>query len=131
MLTLYRYNYDKNYTQGIFCDGKGYIADSLELPWKYNEQNISCIPEGSYNITYREDSYHHIKQAYVIEVVPKRSDILIHVANEVTELKGCIAVGIKSMDVVLESRIYFNMLRQRIGDKTPFRIVSLCQSPPI
>ena len=64
---------------------------SLELPWKNNEHNTSCIPTGSYNISdYHSD---HFKVAYKLSCVPNREGILIHRGNAISDIKGCIIVG--------------------------------------
>lgn len=64
---------------------------TLELPWRENKQNISCIPIGRYPIRPRTSK----KYGLHLEVlnVPDRSYILIHEANFVSQLRGCIAVG--------------------------------------
>lgn len=68
-----------------------YECKTLELPYKDNSRNISCIPEGEYKVTrrYSEKYKHH----FLINEVPNRSYILIHPANYYSQLRGCIAVG--------------------------------------
>ncbi len=66
------------------------ICNTIELPWKDNQRNISCIPEGRYGIKMRftKKRLWHM----VVTGVKKRSLILIHTANiAVLELEGCIA----------------------------------------
>lgn len=125
MLTLYRYNYGIDLTQGVLFDEKGYVGDTLELPWKFNTLDVSCIPQGDYEIVYRNDESYHVKEAYTVEPVHKREGILIHVANEISELKGCIAIGIKSDDIVIKSRETFEKLKLRVGAKASLKIVGL------
>jgi hypothetical protein len=99
MLELLRYNLADTLTQGIlFVKGK-YFCDTLELPWKDNERKISSIPTGVYSVQWRKDD----KFPEVLEIlnVPNRSGILIHSANSVNELLGCIAVGYKTGDKLL------------------------------
>ena len=67
------------------------VVETLELPWKENQRNISCIPEGEYEIKKRHSK--KFKEHFHITGVPGRSWILIHVANFVRELRGCIAPG--------------------------------------
>lgn len=77
------------------CNGKLYTNGSLlcytiELPWRNNQPQISCIPEGRYELIKRYSLRlgHHLQ----IEQVPGRDLILIHSANDaLKELKGCIA----------------------------------------
>jgi len=72
---------------------------SLELPWKDNQQNISCIPAGNYTVRIRmSPKYGRI---YWILEVPGRSYILIHSGNWAgdvskgfkTHTNGCILLG--------------------------------------
>lgn len=65
---------------------------TLELPWAANHPEESCIPCGIYPLRWWLSPRH----GWVLKVlnVPERSDIEIHIANKVRELKGCIGVGI-------------------------------------
>lgn len=77
-------------TNGNLWNGDKLICHSIELPWKDNKRNISCIPEGRYLIIPRvteERSLH-----FMLADVPDRSHILFHPANNaLKELQGCIA----------------------------------------
>ena len=81
--------------------GEGRIGDftfkTLELPWKNNNRKVSCIPEGTYNCVKRYSSKY--KDHIHILDVPGRDMILIHNANYVTQLLGCIAVGDAHVDI--------------------------------
>jgi hypothetical protein len=70
---------------------------TLELPWLNNSKRISAIPEGKYDVKKRYSK----KYDWHLELlkVPKRSFILIHEANFVRQLLGCIAVGEKRIDI--------------------------------
>ena len=66
------------------------LCKTIELPWKQNRKQISCIPEGLYRIRFRVSK----KFSRHIELlqVPDRSLILVHPANNaLKELRGCIA----------------------------------------
>jgi hypothetical protein len=70
---------------------------TLELPWKDNQRRISCIPEGTYKaIKHRSPKF---GESVWIQNVPNRSEILIHPANYVRQLLGCIAVGDSLRDI--------------------------------
>jgi len=77
-------------TNGIIShDGKP-ITKTIELPWKNNRRNISCIPEGIYELEKR----HSERWGWHLWVkgVKDRSHILFHPANDaLKELRGCIA----------------------------------------
>jgi hypothetical protein len=94
---------------------------TLELPWKNNQRNISCIPSAFYNVVprYSEKFKNHL---HVLDV-PGRSLILFHVANWPTNIEGCIAVGLGFADIdgdglleVASSRIAMTRLN-KIVDK--------------
>lgn len=64
---------------------------TLELPWRRNKSNISCIPYGEYRYTkYKSPSK---GQVLLLHNVPYRSYIEIHAGNFYTETEGCILVG--------------------------------------
>jgi hypothetical protein len=66
------------------------LCSTIELPWKNNQSQISCIPEGRYELTkrYSQRFGHHL----LINCVTNRSYILIHAFNDaLKESKGCIA----------------------------------------
>ncbi len=75
----------------------GFDCKTLELPWINNQQEISCIPVGSYICKKRwsEKYGHH----FIVEGVPGRSYILIHFGNYYTNTKGCILVGLAFTDI--------------------------------
>lgn len=69
---------------------------TLELPWRGNDRRVSCIPPGRYIVAPRT-SERFKKHLHIVDV-PGRDWILIHPANYVSELAGCIAVGLKSFE---------------------------------
>ena len=90
-LTIHR-TYHAEGTNGLLTMGANSepLCYTIELPWRNNELNRSCIPEGTYVLKRRYSQ----KFRWHIEVkdVPGRSYILIHPANHAArELKGCIA----------------------------------------
>lgn len=94
-----------------------FFAKTLELAWKDNQSNQSCIPKGEYICKYTRsnrisklrlnrwlknnpgkteaDCPEEVKNAYTYEVlnVKGRSGIRIHPANYFFDLLGCIALG--------------------------------------
>lgn len=76
---------------------KLFECKTLELPWKNNKQNISCIPNGHYF------AKKHISPTFGksiwIKDVRERSEILIHKGNFYSDIKGCILVGEKHIDI--------------------------------
>ncbi|MEQ8906886.1 MAG: DUF5675 family protein [Pseudomonadales bacterium] len=77
-------------TNGNLWNGDHLVCHTIELPWKDNERNVSCIPEGRYLIQTRHTEERGLH--YMLAQVPNRSFILFHPANNaLKELKGCIA----------------------------------------
>jgi len=104
--------YRKEQTEGelqIFDEDTGaleFVCKTLELPWLDNQRNISCIPEGHYDVVPRTSKKYgnHLH----VTGVEGRSLILIHPANYVgsknprtghSDLRGCIAVGQRFGDI--------------------------------
>jgi len=75
---------------GNLFNGAQLVCRTIELPWKNNIKQISCIPEGRYEL---KDRYSKKYGSHLILLgVKGRSYILIHPANcALKELKGCIA----------------------------------------
>ena len=93
--------YKEKATTGIISIAGEEICYSLERPWDSNKKGISCIPEGEYPLTLKmygrwhdqwkdKDWYRGV--ILLIGTAP-RSEILIHTANYVHQLNGCIAPG--------------------------------------
>lgn len=88
---------------------------TIELPWKDNERQKSCIPEGRYALSKRGSAKYGLH--VWVQKVPGRSLILLHPANDAkTELRGCIA----PVTVLLgpgkgsKSRLAFEMVRDAV-----------------
>lgn len=79
-------------TIGTLSIEGGRECDTLELPWKGNRKGASCIPAGLYKLTWGP-SPRLKRDTLRLPFVPGRNGILIHPANEVGELQGCIALG--------------------------------------
>lgn len=64
---------------------------TLELPYRDNKRQISCIPKG----TYRANAGISDKRGQVIYIkgVPNRTGVLIHIGNYSKDTHGCILVG--------------------------------------
>ena len=86
---LKRVSHMEKATFGVFIYKAIPFAVSLELPWRDNQINISCIPEGTYTLSKRDD-----RDAYEFHDVPGRTYIQLHLANLTAELEGCVAPGL-------------------------------------
>jgi len=65
---------------------------TIERPWLDNSPNVSCIPGGTYPL-HRVNSPKFGPGMWEIGPVPNRSHILIHVANSVDDVIGCVGLG--------------------------------------
>jgi len=100
----------------LFLNGER-MCDTLELPYKDNQRNISCIPAGEYKVRLRlpresaTRDYLHL----LIKDVPDRDFILIHIGNYPSSTQGCVLVGLGSeQDVVHNSTLAMNLLIKEI-----------------
>lgn len=83
-------NYFSEGTNGTLEIEGRFICFTIELPWKNNEKQVSCIPEGKYQLEkrYSKKFNWHIQ----LQGVKNRDLILIHPANDAKkELLGCVA----------------------------------------
>ena len=80
-------------TQGVMKYEGQAFAVTLELPWKNNRQDVSCIICGRYQLKCIVSP----TKGEVFEVmhVPGRTHVLIHKLNTVHETAGCIGLGEK------------------------------------
>jgi hypothetical protein len=88
-LVLYRAYAPEGTNGELFYLGE-LLCYTIERPWRNNEVQRSCIPEGRYRLKrrYSERYGYHLQ----VHDVPGRSLILLHPANEaLRELKGCLA----------------------------------------
>ncbi len=132
-IVIYRNNYLGSEILGhlmVFEDLPGggsrlvFECKTLELGWKNNEANVSCVPAGFYNIVF-EWSPRFKEKLWELKGVPGRSEAKIHVSNYYTEIQGCIAVGDMHINLnsdsypdVRNSRNTLNRLHNILSDQT-------------
>lgn len=87
-----------------FKDGLSiFSCCTLELPWKDNKRKESCVPKGTYLVKKRtSDKY---KEHFHLTNVQGRDLILVHNANFVKQLLGCIAVGESFKDISGDGKV--------------------------
>ena len=97
---LSRYETGDEGTFGILSGPEcGFRCNMIELPWRENRVNYSCIPVGIYKV----ESYisRRFGRCFKVMDVQGRTDILIHSANLAgdrekgysSQLRGCLAPG--------------------------------------
>jgi len=70
---------------------KNFTCFTLELPWKNNQNDVSCIPKGTYKVSKR-NSLKYGQHLHILDV-PNRTFILIHSGNYYKQIQGCVLVG--------------------------------------
>ena len=116
-LLLIRDTFTKESTIGkLFINGESF-CDTLENPYINNERNISCIPEGQYKVRLRlpresaTRDYLHL----LVQDVPNRKWILVHIGNYPSQTQGCILVGNgRKQDTVSNSVLAMDLLIKEI-----------------
>lgn len=98
IITLTRMASTDEGTPGVIVSHDGLLRlFSLELPWRDNRTQLSCIPIGLYRCLPFNSP--HLGQVYSVESVARRTSIRIHSANYAgdttrgyrSDLLGCIA----------------------------------------
>lgn len=127
-LELKRISDNGTQTTGILklCDSNGVTLlqfDTLELSYKLNMRQVSCIKTGVY-VVRRKTSFRH-GQCFELLNVKGRDNILIHKGNFNKDTKGCILIGNGLRDIncdyetdILNSRIAMNNLLKTLKTTT-------------
>ena len=98
ILTLKRIASTPTGTFGILLNEAAQpFAVTLELPWRDNQRNVSCIPLGTY--TARRIKSPKFGDTFQVMDVPGRSEILFHGGNYQVHTRGCIIVAEKFKDI--------------------------------
>ncbi|MBQ0768736.1 MAG: hypothetical protein KBT58_05555 [Bizionia sp.] len=88
-LLLQRQYFKEGTNSALFVNGH-FICFMIELPWLNNKRQISCIPEGVYELKSRFSD--RFRDHLQVLDVSQRNLILIHPANNASkELEGCLA----------------------------------------
>jgi hypothetical protein len=128
--TLQRFSQDKVTFGKLHLEGIDHPdIYTIELPWKDNYPNISCIPAGLYScIPHESEKY---PNTYEVTFVPGRTAILIHSGNFACEVnlsnahynsdtRGCIIVGFgiqEETPMVTRSKAALKYLQETFGKK--------------
>jgi len=117
MYLLLRNKLNPTHSRGtLFLNGE-ILCHTLCLPYVGNHTNISCIPDGIYDL-----APHNTKKfpdTFRIENVPNRTAILFHTGNRLRDTHGCFLVGTEFRDcgadtMILNSKFAMNMLRRKL-----------------
>ena len=109
-ITLQRLLMNEKGTLGIMMINDKPLFPTLELPWKNNQRDISCIPAGVYKAVYIFSEKFQ-KNLFVLQGVPGRDLIEIHIGNSVINTHGCILIGMEfslSEFAIVNSQLAFD-----------------------
>jgi hypothetical protein len=121
VMILRRFEYGEKETLGwlYVMDNKTTLGvfSTLERAWLNNAKNLSCIPTGRYVCTRRNPTQKFNYEHLLINGVPNRDAILMHIGNIFTNSSGCVLVGTDFSDIngdgitdITESRKAFTKL---------------------
>jgi len=116
---LYRFESAPTHTLGRL-DIAGAVFYIIERPWLDNRANVSCIPPGTYRLTFLPRSASgKYRRVYWVRNVPNRVGCLIHNGNKASQSRGCLIIGMRcgwlgGDRAVLNSRSALD----RLGDLT-------------
>ena len=119
---------------GVFgaltIEGRAFCV-TIEPPWRNNQRDISCIPDGEY-ICKQTMPDRSVKFGRTFEVmnVPDREDILFHWGNTIIDTEGCIIQGryygyvnSRNMRGVLASKATFTNFMNIMRREEEFKLV--------
>ena len=132
LLTLMRTRTGEQGTFGVLS-APNFECCVAELPWRDNENNISCIPTGTYLCQFIHSSTYG--PCYWLRDVPGRSEILIHTGNFagdesrgwITHSAGCLLLGerfgaFKGQEAVLLSRKTLRCFVDKVMQRKNFNL---------
>lgn len=76
---------------------------SLELPWRENKKQVSCIPAGIYPV--RKFNSPKFGMCYAVDEVPNRSQVRIHAGVHYGHTLGCILPALDQKDLNKDGEI--------------------------
>lgn len=76
---------------------KQFECKTLELAWKNNQRQISCIPVGTYAVKKHNSPSKGL--CFQVQNVPDRSHILLHSGSFYIDTLGCILLGKDFIDL--------------------------------
>lgn len=132
--TLTRFQTGDQGTCGsLVIDVTGFLCKTLELPWRDNQHDISCIPQGTYQCKWMFSPVHNCDLYHVI-AVPDRGSVEIHVGNWAGDVskgfksnsKGCILVGhlfmeVQNQTMLTDSKVTLDTMHRYL-DMEPFTL---------
>lgn len=104
---IYRVHRDFKQNLGVLVHDRNadvFVCKTLELAWKDNARNISCIPADEYTVKWTY-SPKFKRMMYLVMSVPNRDGIRMHPATYYKDLQGCIALGSAFKNIDMDSQL--------------------------
>lgn len=124
VINLRRFLSDDRFTLGAIVFQK-FSCFSLELPWKENRVNTSCIPIGRYKCSMVQST--KFGNVLLVHDVPGRSGILFHPGNDPADTQGCVLVGsrldLQASLPLLNSKQTFNRFLNKISSEEEHELI--------
>lgn len=127
-IDIFRTELGERSTPGKWSFDGVYFCDTLELPWHEgrNAHDTDCFPPGIYPVTISFSHAHSCNKPEILNV-PNRLGIRVDVANYTSELKGCVAVGMRSEpnEIFESQKAYdevFARIRSALDSKEPITL---------
>lgn len=126
-LSLIRIEQNEHATFGLLRDAeRNRLCVTLELPWKDNAHDVSCIPAGTYTAHRRFSPKHHC-EVFELDGVPDRANIELHIGNFAHDSLGCILLGDKYGSFegergILGSRVAFERFMSAMAGTDAFTL---------
>ena len=121
-LKLQRLYPKPNYIIGKFYIESDFFSDTMELPWRDNQENISCIPAGIYPVEMLMSPHFGRMLPHILNV-PDRTDVMMHNGSFPQDTNGCVLVGKNSSPGMLTlSRIHSDSLNMILANETAMQI---------
>jgi hypothetical protein len=102
-ITIIRTTENEFGTFGTLIIDKRVVCQTLELPWKNNEKDVSCIPAQIYKCICWESPTKG-KCLHILGV-PGRDNVLIHKGNTIKDSEGCILVGMSVAEIMVDGTL--------------------------
>lgn len=120
--TLLRIFDDGKQTLGEFQVGE-FTCFSLELPWRENKKQVSCIPIGTYPV--RKFNSPKFGMCYAVDNVPDRSQVRIHAGTNFGHTLGCILPAMEQRDLNADGHLDNVSSRIALGKLLELNITEL------
>lgn len=91
-VTLNRLEGDAGGFSGELLVDDEHMCYTIELPWKGNAQDVSCIPAGRYHLSMIQSPHFGCLMPHILDV-PGRTAEELHAVNNLAELLGCVGLG--------------------------------------